>query len=136
MNPYYYDDFIPRKSLPKYLRNYPKRLKSEGTELGKFYNELALSTIGHIVWEQMKHGHYECCQLNCAAIPDEHFPIFRILAEQLETYDPDEKKENEESEENEKKEEIGEKEESGENEQDQPSKKQKKKRDRRVKIQR
>jgi hypothetical protein len=125
-----YDDFISKKPLSKYLRNYPKRLKNEGTELGKFYNELALSTIGHVVWEQMKHGHYECCKLNCAAIPDEYFHIFEILAEQLETYDHDEKKEEGG--------EIGEKEkkeESGENEQ-QPSKKQKEKRDRRAKIQR
>jgi hypothetical protein len=93
--------------LPKYLRNYPKRLKSEGTESGKYYNKLALSTIGHVVWEQMKHGHYQGDKLHCSMISDEYFPIFEILAEQLETYDPDEKMmEKEESGESEEKKKV------------------------------
>ena len=73
-----YSDFR-RTSLPKF----PMRLKSEGTELGDFYNALALNTIGTTQWNQMKNGN-----LNWSMIDDIHFQFAEILGEQLETYDP------------------------------------------------
>ena len=111
--------FHQRASLPKYRKNYPKRLKSEGTDLGNFYNALALDTIGETMWYEMKNGN-----LNWTMIDDRYFKIAEILGEQLETYDPDEEKKVEIIQ---KKEEIIPDEE--------PTKfKKKKKRDRRIKI--
>jgi hypothetical protein len=80
-------DFNRRASLPKYKKTYPKHLKSEGTDLGNFYNTLAHDIIGEKMWKEMKTG-----RLNWSMIDDRYFKIAEFLGEQLETYDPDEEK--------------------------------------------
>ena len=88
-NPYCLPDGSMRKTnpepLPKYQDGYPKRLKSEGTELGDFYNKLALSTLGERLWYQMKNGGFYASKLE-----DDEFIMAKFLNEELETYDPDE----------------------------------------------
>uniref|UniRef100_A0A6C0B1P0 Uncharacterized protein n=1 Tax=viral metagenome TaxID=1070528 RepID=A0A6C0B1P0_9ZZZZ len=138
MNLYYnfgYDfdfDFEHKKPSPKHPREYPRRLKCTGTDLEEFYNKLALRTIGHIAWEQMRLGGYgQYGRLNWSMIPDEHFRSAELLAKQLEVYDPNETTEEKEED----------KEEANNDmtvllpaEPLQPVKKQKKKRDRRIKV--
>lgn len=86
-----YADFydLPRitrnQPQPKKPRNFPKRLKNEGSETANTYHELALATIGQKMWTQMKTG-----RLNWSTIDDRYFTIAELLGEQLETYDPNE----------------------------------------------
>lgn len=88
-NPYCLPDGFMRKTnpepLPKYQDGYPKRLKSEGTELGDSYNKLALSMLGERLWYQMKNGGFYASKLE-----DDEFIMAEFLNEELETYDPDE----------------------------------------------
>jgi hypothetical protein len=79
-------DFRPRKQKTDAPRKRTLfRLKNEGSDKAKRYEELALSTIGPELWNQMKKG-----SLNWGAIDDEYFRIAEILGEQLERYDQDE----------------------------------------------
>jgi hypothetical protein len=61
------------------------RLKNGGSDKAMFYEALALSTIGQELWNQMKEG-----SINWVGIDEEYFRIAEILGEQLERYDPDE----------------------------------------------
>ena len=126
---YYFKD---KPLLPKTQREYPRRLKCRGTDLEEFYNKLALRTIGCVAWEQMKLGGYgQHGRLNWSMIPDEHFRSAELLAEQLEVYDPNETTEEKEED---KEEFNNDKTVLLHTEPLQPIKKQKKKRDRRIKV--
>jgi len=87
-----FDDLPIRSKQPQPDREpriFPKRLKNEGSEIAKMYNQLALDTIGQKMWTQMKTG-----RLNWSTIDDRYFTIAECLEEQLETYDPNEVVEN------------------------------------------
>jgi len=68
-------------------RQYPKRLNCEGTPKGDSLNKLALNTIGQERWNVMKTG---VGSMSMFSIPDHHIPIIELLADYLETYDPNE----------------------------------------------
>lgn len=68
-------------------RLYPKRLICEGTPEGDRLNQLALNTIGEARWNLMKTGDGNMFMYS---VPDHHIPIIELLADYLETYDPNE----------------------------------------------
>jgi len=66
-------------------RQYPKRLNCQGTPEGNRLNQLALNTIGEARWNVMKTG---VGNMFMYSVPDHHIPIIELLADYLETYDP------------------------------------------------
>lgn len=66
-----------------YKKDYPKRLKLEGTKEGDFYNQLALAYLGETLWYQMKNGGFRG-----SILEDDQFIMAEFLDDKLETYDP------------------------------------------------
>lgn len=68
-------------------RQYPKRLNCEGTPEGDLLNQVAINTIGQARWNTMKTG---VGRMFMHSVPDHHIPFIELLADYLETYDPNE----------------------------------------------
>lgn len=80
-----FDNFYESRCRQPSRKRTLYRLKNGGSDKAMFYEALALSTIGQELWNQMKEG-----SINWVGIDEEYFRIAEILGEQLERYDPDE----------------------------------------------